>query len=379
MNFLTKFHLGLVDENKSLKCHRWCYGGGGKGGSNVAAPDPVKTAEAQGAANKEAIFESARVNQINQQTPYGNVSFSGEIGQPNRTQTLTLPDEAQRILEKQRGIAGGLTDFAQEFVPRVQESLSTPFSTDNLDVPAPEFNQQFRNDFEQSLYDRINPQLDRQRAALENQLVNQGLVRGSEAFDESIDEANRAQNDLRLAITGQGQQQLAQDFGLQQQSRNQALSDALLNRSQPLNEVAALLQGSPAIATPQLPQTAQYQVAPADYLGAQSLATQVDLANASRRGQSQSGLMGGLAGLGGSLFGGIGQAGGASNFFSDRRVKTDIKRVGKTDGGLPVYTFRYKIGGPGQMGVMAQDVEKVKPEAVVEVNGIKAVNYAEVN
>jgi hypothetical protein len=56
-------------------------------------------------------------------------------------------------------------------------------------------------------------------------------------------------------------------------------------------------------------------------------------------------------------------------------VKTDIKRVGSTDDGLPVYTFRYKSGGPVQMGVMAQDVERVNPAAVQEFNGIKAVNY----
>ena len=61
--------------------------------------------------------------------------------------------------------------------------------------------------------------------------------------------------------------------------------------------------------------------------------------------------------------------------FSDERVKTDIKKVGKTDEGLNVYTYRYKWGGPPMMGVMAQEVEKKHPEAVMEFDGIKAVNY----
>lgn len=61
--------------------------------------------------------------------------------------------------------------------------------------------------------------------------------------------------------------------------------------------------------------------------------------------------------------------------FSDRTLKTDIERVGKTDDGLPVYTYRYKAGGPVQMGVMAQDVQKVKPEAVARIGGKLAVNY----
>lgn len=68
---------------------------------------------------------------------------------------------------------------------------------------------------------------------------------------------------------------------------------------------------------------------------------------------------------------------GASIFMaSDRRLKTDIQRVGTTDGGLPIYTYKYKGESMTQMGVMAQDVEKVNPEAVREFGGYKAVNYA---
>lgn len=65
--------------------------------------------------------------------------------------------------------------------------------------------------------------------------------------------------------------------------------------------------------------------------------------------------------------------------LSDRRLKTDMKRVGKTDDGIPIYTYRMKGGGKRQMGVVAQDVEKVKPHAVAhDSDGIKMVNYAEV-
>jgi hypothetical protein len=68
---------------------------------------------------------------------------------------------------------------------------------------------------------------------------------------------------------------------------------------------------------------------------------------------------------------------GASIFMaSDRRLKTDIQRVGTTDGGVPIYTYKYKGESMTQMGVMAQDVEKVNPEAVREFGGYKAVNYA---
>lgn len=71
--------------------------------------------------------------------------------------------------------------------------------------------------------------------------------------------------------------------------------------------------------------------------------------------------------------------GGIASIFSDRRLKTDIRRVGKTKGGLPLYSFRYKAGGPKQIGVMAQDVAKKKPDALgPEVGGFKTVNLDKV-
>ena len=45
---------------------------------------------------------------------------------------------------------------------------------------------------------------------------------------------------------------------------------------------------------------------------------------------------------------------------------------------MPIYTYRYKSGGPMQAGVMAQDVLEVNPAAVVDMgDGFLGVNYAE--
>lgn len=66
-------------------------------------------------------------------------------------------------------------------------------------------------------------------------------------------------------------------------------------------------------------------------------------------------------------------------FFSDRRLKHDVKRIGKTDDGLPIYSFKYKGDDNEQthVGFMADEVEKVKPEAVgVHPTGYKTVDYA---
>ena len=77
------------------------------------------------------------------------------------------------------------------------------------------------------------------------------------------------------------------------------------------------------------------------------------------------------------LYGALGQLGGAALMLSDRRAKTDVSRVGTLDNGLPVYAYRYKSGGPMQIGVMAQEVAEVNPSAVADIGGLLHVNYAE--
>lgn len=65
-------------------------------------------------------------------------------------------------------------------------------------------------------------------------------------------------------------------------------------------------------------------------------------------------------------------------FFSDRRLKEDVKRIGKTDDGLPIYKFKYKGDDTHQthVGFMADEVEQKKPEAVgLHPSGYKTVDY----
>ena len=98
-------------------------------------------------------------------------------------------------------------------------------------------------------------------------------------------------------------------------------------------------------------------------------------ANAQAKAARGAGIMGAIGSIGGGLASGIGAAGGMAAFFSDKRLKTDIEKVGETNKGLPIYTFKYKGDNKTQMGVMAQDVEKKTPKAVGEVGGFKTVNY----
>ena len=60
---------------------------------------------------------------------------------------------------------------------------------------------------------------------------------------------------------------------------------------------------------------------------------------------------------------------------SDTRLKEDIEQVGALFDGTPVYGYRYKGAPAYHIGPMAQDVEKTAPDAVIEINGYKAVDY----
>lgn len=68
---------------------------------------------------------------------------------------------------------------------------------------------------------------------------------------------------------------------------------------------------------------------------------------------------------------------GLTSLFSDERLKEDIKEVGELRDGQPVYSYRYIWDDPAmtRIGLMAQDVEKINPDAVTEVGGFKAVDY----
>ncbi|HEX9328536.1 MAG TPA: tail fiber domain-containing protein, partial [Reyranella sp.] len=62
--------------------------------------------------------------------------------------------------------------------------------------------------------------------------------------------------------------------------------------------------------------------------------------------------------------------------FSDRRLKEDITPVGALNDGQTVYSYRYKGDPRTQIGLLAQEVERVHPEAVARhPSGYRMVDY----
>lgn len=69
----------------------------------------------------------------------------------------------------------------------------------------------------------------------------------------------------------------------------------------------------------------------------------------------------------------------AATAASDRRLKTEIRKISEFADGLGLYLWRYVTGGPVQFGVMADEIEKLRPWALgPEVGGFKTVDYARV-
>jgi hypothetical protein len=61
---------------------------------------------------------------------------------------------------------------------------------------------------------------------------------------------------------------------------------------------------------------------------------------------------------------------------SDIRLKRDIAQVGELDGGINLYRYRYLWSDTTYVGVMAQEVAAVKPEAVLRgADGYLRVDY----
>jgi len=86
---------------------------------------------------------------------------------------------------------------------------------------------------------------------------------------------------------------------------------------------------------------------------------------------------------GNSSSGGMGGGGSSSSssssggsWGSDRRLKTDIRRLGTSAQGIPIYVFRYIWGGPMFIGTVAQDLLAIRPDAVMATgSGYYMVDY----
>jgi len=243
---------------------------GKKTPSAPAQPDPAATAMAQAAANKEAAVAQANINMVNQYTPQGSLEYTqrgtASDGTPQFSATQKYSPEQQQLYDLSNQAAQKYGQTANTQMDAVSSRLAQPLDFSSLGA-APVANEQTRQTVADAMYQRLNPQFDRDRAALETSLANQGIGIGSQAYNTAIDEINRARNDARLAVEGQAGNQMAQLYGMESTARNSAINEMVQQRQIPLNELAAMMSGS-QVQSPSYINPAQQQVAPGDIAGA---------------------------------------------------------------------------------------------------------------
>jgi len=436
-----------------------------------SVPDPQNVAHAQTASNIGTAIANTYLSNANTFTPFGSTiynktgdtvlksqGFNYDIPRFSVTQNLS-PDQ-QKLLDLQEQAGQNLGSTAVNESGFLKNYLSQPLDTSQLpkqvtnapnapnlqgvsgnnlpdlqtrygsggniqqNIGPADYSQNVA-DVRNSLLSRLDPQVQRDEAALRQRLANQGITQGSQAYNNAIDAQGRQTNDLRLqaelaatqeqsrlagldlakgqfansaqaqgnaqnaqaanfynsaqdqqlqnllGLSGYNNQVRSQNFDManqeaqnQQILRQQALQEDITQRNQPLSEVSQLLYGS----QPTVPQFQQF--APGHV--ADTPVGQYIYQSAAMNNQAQNATNGGLFGLGSSFLGSL------PFLFSDERLKENIEPVSKTKDGQKIYSYNYKHDPAKRthLGLMAQEVEKKHPEAVVKIGGYRAVDYA---
>lgn len=322
-----------------------------------AAPDPKATAAAQTGTNVTTALANAQLGNVNQYGPDGSVTYTTNGGQtftdptsgakyfiPQYEQTTSLSAAQQAIKDQNDKASLNLGTIANE---------QTNFLRDYLNKPVDLSNEATEARLMELGRTRLDPVIAQRDEDLRTRLANQGIKAGSDAYAREMGTANQANNDAYTSLLLNG--------------RSQAVQEALMQRNQPLNEIGALLSGS-QVSTPQFAAgTNQPSLPTVDYAGLVNQNYQNQLGAYNSQMQQRQGILGGLFGLGGKLIG-----------LSDKRAKEDVKPVGKLMG-HKLYEYRYKgkfDDGQKHIGVMAQEAEKKRPDAVsTRPDGLKQVHY----
>lgn len=289
------------------------------GVSKGSAPQPInaqQVGQQQLGANVNTAIANAWLNNTNQVTPYGTLTYT-ENGRkpiadgvvvPQFTAETKLTPAGQKLQDTNMAITQGTADLAKSYVDRIGTATAQPFSYDGMPA-APQYDEAARTAARDRIVARQSPVFAQQEEALRTRLANQGLQPGSEAYTNAMSDFTRGQNDYYLGADARAGDEAARIFGLQGTARDRAIGDALRERSQPINEVAALLGTGTGVRDPSFVNTPQTQVAPTD-VTTPYIAQQQQQMQAWQQGQqNNNALMGSIFGLGGSALGGWGLGG----------------------------------------------------------------------
>ena len=391
-----------------------------------APPNPAQTAAAQTGTNVSTAVANSFLGNMNQITPDGMLRFDPtdtySWSDPSTGATYNLPrfTSTQLLSPAQQGIhdlgvqsktnlaglAANQSGMLRDVYGRPIDTSGGPSAGDPNALGGFNFSDTYGNadDFssdrarvEEAMYQRLEPQLQRDRGQLEARLADQGIKIGSPAYQAAMDQFGRQLTDTRLGITEKGgtEQKLLNDMAAQKagfyntaqgqrmtaaqarmdaESKNRArwLTEQYAQRNAPLNEIASLMSGS-QVSQPNFNQPGTTTPIPTtDYAGLVNNRFSQDMGIYQQQSQNFNTLVGGAFGA------------AAGYLRSDRREKDVGERMGTVFGvteegdekKLPIYEYAYKDdpAGTRHVGPMAQDVERIDKKAVKTIGGTKYIN-----
>ena len=222
---------------------------------------------------------------------------------------------------------------------------------------------------QQAALSQYQAQLGGQQQGFGQNVTQQQL--GNQAITQN-QQAALLQQQAALAAQSQQFNQGLQGSQFGNTAEQNAFARAMQLRGMPLNEITALMSGS-QIQNPTFQPYQGQSVAPAPV--AQAAAQQAQFGqNIYNQQMGQANVnTAGLYSLGGAGLGALGTA-AAAGAFSDRRLKSNIERIGTHPLGIGIY--EYDIFGKRDVGMMADEVQNVSPASVItHPSGFQMVDY----
>lgn len=335
----------------------------GKSSKAPPAPDYAGAAVAQGAANKEAAISSSLLNNPNVVNPYGTQTWTGGEGGGRPTLTQKLSPSQLALYDQEVRTQGLLGDLGETGATALKGVVGK--ALDFSGAPAAPSAGGARQDAYDAIMSRVNEETTSAKDKQNSTLIAAGIRPGTKAYQDAMFAIDRGANDARQqAITAAGAEG-QRDFNMGTQSRKDSIAEILAQRQTPLNEINALMSGSQVsnpFAMPGASQNSNVQPAPIYNAALQKGQYDTDAYNARQSGNNS--MMSGLFSLGAA----------GLKAWSDARLKSRIRRIGTHPIGVGIY--KYEIFGEPDIGVMAQELLTVKPEAVsIHPSGFYQVDY----
>jgi hypothetical protein len=368
--------------------------------ANIPSTDFTQAATQQGQANQQAALGTAKLSNPNVYNPYGSQTVQYDAnGQPTITQSLT--PTAQGTFESQQAVqkamaqlgqtaAGNLgSTYGQAFNPNLP-NMTMGLDTSNLAAMPVNAGMSAQN----AILSRLEPTLQRQRDQLNTQLVNQGLVPGTEAYNTSMTQQGQQENDLRTqaALQGINLDLAARQQGLNEQGTlgnfannaiSQSLAQQLQMRNQPLSELSNIM-GQSSFQAPTFQGYTGATIGATPYMQAAGNQASADLAKYGIQTNNQNAATQGWMGIGNSLLntpmsagsntlfgqglnaiGGLFGLGGSTptqQALYDKYGLSGSNPSGGTAGNTPWYTLNDQgmpQYDPSQYGASNQDLQSI--------------------